>query len=123
MRELLEKFKALTLEKRKHEAAARDLAAAIEVLGEELKTQAADLGLSSLPLESGGRVIFTDRVSARVLDKAVLRRAVVDAGLDDLLSVNAQSLTALCKERIEAGQPIFDGVEIGTFTTVSYRDG
>lgn len=120
MKEILERYKALTLQRRDLMEQAGQLQKELDAMEPELERLAIEMGLSSFPLESGGRIQLSDKTSVRTTDKAALRQAVIEAGLEDILSVNANTLASVVRERAEQGLPPLAGVEMKPYTVVSF---
>lgn len=75
----------------------------------------------SFRLASGGTVVFSERVTAKVLDKGACADWFLAHGMKEMLSVHTATLTAFCRQEAEKMAPLPDGVELGSFTHVSIR--
>lgn len=119
-----EDFAALTQRKRREEEELGAINEELRSLEGELLALHPTSGVgSSVNLASGGTLIVASKMSAKKTDEDALVKWLDGNGLADFAkrSVNTNSLSALCRERAEKGEPIPDGVELASFKQVSWR--
>lgn len=76
-------------------------------------------GIKSQRLADGlGSVAVDPKISARIVDRQAAIAWLKANGLEELLTVNANTLSALVGDRVLAGEETPDGVEVATYPSV-----
>ena len=103
------------------EAQVKDVNLTIAAIEQELWEAFEREDLSSLKLGNGKTVSVFDQVSVKVEDKAAFTAWVREQGMDGLLTIHANTASALVKERVTAGEDVPPGCTIGTFKQTRLR--
>jgi phage host-nuclease inhibitor protein Gam len=106
-KELEEKIKAMNAE----------LEACSQILVDRLETD----GTSSFKLTNGTSFFIKDDPYSSVQDKPALYKYLKENGMEDLFSVNYQTLSAIMKERLENGEELLPGVAVYMKTSIQRR--
>lgn len=100
----------LRAEKDRLEEALKPVTTEIEAVTARILDRWSEDGIDSMRVD-GKHVVLSRRVWARVIDRARVAEVLRAAGLDALLTPNAQSLSAYVKEMEENDQPLPPGFE------------
>ncbi len=118
--QLAEAYAELRVEKSKIEAELKKVHVRIAAVEETMWGRFEDEGISSLKLTSGNTIRVQPEPHAQVQDRERLAQWVREQGLERLLALPWSTVNSLSKERLLAGDPIPDGVELKIRTTTVF---
>lgn len=119
--ELAAEYTVLRAKKEELETKIKELNVKIETFSQLITMLFEEAGISSLKLMSGDSVSVQLEPYAVVKDRDALRQWAVANGLERSLTLPWQTTNALAKERLLAGEPEPDGVEIFSKSKIVLR--
>lgn len=117
-------FAALTREQRRLKDMLRETGEKLSRLEDEMLALHGVSGVgSSVKLASGGTLIISERMSVEKSDDGAILAWLDANGMGETArrSINTQTLAAICRERAERCEPMPDGVKIGSFKQITWR--
>jgi predicted acyl esterase len=93
----------------------------LEALTQILVDKLEETGLTQVRLTDGSTLSLKDEPYTKVTDRETFVAWIKSQGLDALLSVNYMSANSLVKERLMAGEPAPDGVDVFLKTSLTRR--
>lgn len=121
---LADEFAALVREQRRLKDLLRETNGKIAALEDEMLALHGVSGVgSSVRLASGGTLIISEKMAVEKSDDGAILAWLDANGMGDIArrNINAQTLAALCRERAERCEPMPDGVRIGSFKQITWR--
>lgn len=121
---LADEFAALVREQRRLKDLLRETNEKLSGLEDEMLALHGVSGVgSSVKLASGGTLVISERMSVEKADDDAILAWLDNNGMGETArrSINAQTLAALCRERAERCEPMPDGVKIGSYKQITWR--
>ena len=121
--ELGREFSNLKFEKEKLEDELKAINLQLEARNSLLFEMFEASRISSLKLNTGETLYIKDEPYAQLVDKTRVNDWFIENEMDELRSVNWQTLNAVVKERLEKGETLPEGVEVYMKSQIVMRRG
>ena len=119
--EIARLMKDLKFQKEELEAELSNIELQYEACQRLLSERLENDGTSSFRLDTGELFYIEDVPYAQIKDKTQSNIWFIENGMDELRSVNWQTLNAIVKERLKNGDSLPEGVDVYMKTTVKMR--
>lgn len=119
--EIAKQYAFLKVEKDRLEDELKAINLQLEARNAVLVERLENDGTQSFKLETGENFYLSDEPYAQVRDKVRLNDWFSENGMDELRTVNWQTLSAIVKERLERGDQLPEGCEVFLKTKVVMR--
>ena len=112
MKDLLQRFKTLTNQKAELRSTISQIDDELKEISKQVLEEFSDKEITKVTDGEGATFYRHERTAAVIEDKGELFDWLADNGMQHMLTVNSQTLSALVKAEIENGKEIPSGVDI-----------
>lgn len=95
----------------------------IEAMNQELVEMLEAQDFSNIKINTGVSLYIKDDVYCTVKEKPIFLKWIKDNGMEDLLSVNYQTMSALVRTHLQEGTPIPPGIDTYFKQSITMRGG